>query len=186
MNLRDRVKHILKILGHAMGLSLHERLDHVDRQLGVVVEQNNALARTQTALLQGTIHLTENPPGAATAGSVVVESEASPDELSHPEIGLIEFLYTYLPARTAVDAAGCDSEFAGHLRAAGYDVRAAEDATVPGDIAIARIEVAAELGDLSHQVVVAGFGAGMPVTFTEFLDQMRRRDYFWHIALSRI
>jgi chromosome segregation ATPase len=50
------VKKALLILGHALGKSIHDRLDHVDHALDVVIEQNNSNARAQTGLLQSSIH----------------------------------------------------------------------------------------------------------------------------------
>ena len=57
MNIREAVKGYLRILGHALGKSIHERLDHTDHALDVVIEQNNRMARSQTALLQSSIHV---------------------------------------------------------------------------------------------------------------------------------
>jgi len=51
------VKRILEVLGHALTVSVHERLDHAERALDVVIDQNNRMARTQTALLQSSIHM---------------------------------------------------------------------------------------------------------------------------------
>ena len=59
MSPRNLVKHLLKMVGHALVSSVHERLDQTDRQLDVVIDQNNRLARTQTALMQASIHIIE-------------------------------------------------------------------------------------------------------------------------------
>jgi len=60
MSPRNLVKHLLKMVGHALVSTVHERLDQTDRQLDVVIDQNNRLARTQTALLQASIHIIES------------------------------------------------------------------------------------------------------------------------------
>ena len=55
--MKEFLKRILKVLGHALTVSVHERLDHTDHALDVVIDQNNRMARTQTALLQASIHM---------------------------------------------------------------------------------------------------------------------------------
>jgi len=54
--MKDSLKRILKVIGHAFTAAVHERLDHVDHALDLVIDQNNRMARTQTALLQSSIH----------------------------------------------------------------------------------------------------------------------------------
>jgi len=51
------VKRFLKVFGHALTAAAHERLDHVDHALDLVIDQNNRMARSQTALLQSSIHI---------------------------------------------------------------------------------------------------------------------------------
>ncbi len=55
--MKERIKRVLEVLGHALTVSVHKRLDHTDRALDLVIEQNNRMARTQTALLQSSIHM---------------------------------------------------------------------------------------------------------------------------------
>lgn len=55
--MKQLVKRVLKILGHALTVSVHERLDHTDHALDLVIDQNNRMARAQTALLQSSIHM---------------------------------------------------------------------------------------------------------------------------------
>ncbi len=54
--MKDAIKQALKILGHALTVALHERLDHTDHALDLIIDQNNRMARAQTALLQASIH----------------------------------------------------------------------------------------------------------------------------------
>ncbi len=55
--MKELIKRILKVLGHALTVSVHERLDRTDHTLDVVIDQNNRMARAQTALLQSSIHM---------------------------------------------------------------------------------------------------------------------------------
>ncbi len=55
--MKEFIKNALKIVGHALTVSVHERLDHVDHALDLIIDQNNRMARTQTALLQSSIHM---------------------------------------------------------------------------------------------------------------------------------
>jgi len=48
--------------GHAIVITVHERLDNVDRQLAHLVDQNLHLAQNQTALLQSSVYLVESLP----------------------------------------------------------------------------------------------------------------------------
>ena len=60
MDLRTPVKHVLRMCGHAIVSTVHERLNVVDRVLQDILDQNAHIAGTQTALLQSGIHLVEN------------------------------------------------------------------------------------------------------------------------------
>jgi FkbM family methyltransferase len=62
MDFRMRVKEVLRMCGHAMVSTVHDRLNLVDRRLQDVLEQNSEIAGAQTALLQSNIHLVETFP----------------------------------------------------------------------------------------------------------------------------
>jgi len=51
------VKSFLRIFGHALTKSVHERMDHVDHAIDLIIDQNNRMARSQTAVLQSSIHM---------------------------------------------------------------------------------------------------------------------------------
>ncbi len=51
------IKSFLRIFGHALTKSVHERLDHVDHAMDLIIDQNNRMARSQTAMLQSSIHM---------------------------------------------------------------------------------------------------------------------------------
>ena len=54
--MKELLKRLLKVFGHALTGAMLERLDHVDHALDLAIDQNNRMARTQTALLQSSIH----------------------------------------------------------------------------------------------------------------------------------
>jgi FkbM family methyltransferase len=67
--LRNRVKQILRMCGHAFVSTVHDRLNVMDQQINGIIEQNASLARTQTALLQSCIHVVETLQGVQTDSS---------------------------------------------------------------------------------------------------------------------
>jgi FkbM family methyltransferase len=54
------VKRLLKMCGHAFVITVHERLDGLDRQVENLNARNLSLAETQTAALQALIHIVES------------------------------------------------------------------------------------------------------------------------------
>lgn len=180
MSLRNQVKQLLKMCGHAFVGTIHERLNHTDRQLDIVIDQNNRLARAQTALLQSSIHIVETlRDGIDTAkrerrsleeqnsrleeqygrleeqNSRLVDRttqlqqeltgfrdytrtffeqelvrqvsvETSDYEFTNPEMGLMAFLYSFLPSRKAIDIGAHLGEVSERLLKTGYEVYAFE------------------------------------------------------------
>lgn len=122
MKIRNEIKRLLKMCGHALVSTVHDRLNHTDWQLDVVIEQNNRLAETQTALLEASIQLVE----AAGLRRYEVAIEDSSYELENPEAGLMAFLYTFLPHRRALDVGAHLGEVSDRLLEAGFDVYAFE------------------------------------------------------------
>lgn len=59
MDVRSQVKQTLRMCGHAVVSTVHERLNAIDQQIGAIQEQNTSLARSQTALLQSCMHVVE-------------------------------------------------------------------------------------------------------------------------------
>jgi hypothetical protein len=70
MNLRDRAKQALRMCGHALTSTVHDRLDVLERELRIA-----KLVETNTALLEASIHVVENLH--ALAGRTIVETEPS-------------------------------------------------------------------------------------------------------------
>ena len=84
MSLKESVKQILRMCGHAMVSTVHDRLNAVEDNL-------NELAVSHTALLQSSIHLVESTQRAALLHWVGAPGYA-------PETSLIEFLHPFLSA----------------------------------------------------------------------------------------
>jgi hypothetical protein len=59
MSIRERVKRILNMCGHALNISVHERLDRIEACLSELRAQNIELAENHTAILQSAIHMIE-------------------------------------------------------------------------------------------------------------------------------
>src|SRR5258705_7383357 len=62
MDVRRHFKQLLRMCGHAIVSTVHERLNSLDRQLTDILDQNTHIAQTQTALLQSGVYLVENLP----------------------------------------------------------------------------------------------------------------------------
>ncbi len=210
MDLTNRVKNLLRMCGHAMVSTIHDRLNVVDRVLQDIVDQSTHIANTQTALLQSELHLVEKmaQTGAelqqikgsvATQDALIAQNLASlksevhqlsvreqdpatPQSLvsleseihrlevrlqtqdpgiaqslaslesaaretkrfladqsvrqvsvetsdyfaTNPELGLLSFLYSYLPSRTVLDIGAHVGDVSEHLLKTGYEVYAFE------------------------------------------------------------
>jgi hypothetical protein len=98
MNIRDGVKHWLRMCGHAFSSTVHERLDDIEAQV-----RSAKLVETQTALLQASVHMIENLH--ALAGRAVIET--GPAHVS-PEAALAAFLYSHVPHRAAIEIASSE------------------------------------------------------------------------------
>ena len=92
MNIRDRVKRILNMCGHALTITIHDRLDRIEARLSELRAQNIELAENHNAILQSAIQMVEGLQGSQT--SIVGQREefklvkGSVDEL-HADIGKI-------------------------------------------------------------------------------------------------
>ena len=60
MGIRDKVKQLLRMCGHAFLGTVHDRLDGLERRGNDLSVQNASLAETQEALLQASIHVVES------------------------------------------------------------------------------------------------------------------------------
>jgi hypothetical protein len=192
MSLLSSVKHILKMCGHALNITVHEQLSaaEVERQANAtnVEFKIGKLMETDAGLLQASIHIIENLH--ALAGQTIVRTEVNASGSSTaPEIALLEYLYSYVPCRAAVlvDSASCD--IAPVLARAGYDVYCAEarGREIPeavGLIALGGNPLPAirELGDRKASVIAVDLAA--PVE--ELVPEMRARQYHWNLVVYRV
>jgi FkbM family methyltransferase len=174
MGLRLQVRELLRMCGHALVRTVHERLDVLERQNIELRHQVTSITETQGALLQASIHLVESlhrvqrsgfhlDRGISDAydtlledlrstvsrmtelqqsvqetvriarrdigalgslGSICIETQNY--EFLNPEVGLMAFLYSSLPAGNAVDVGAHVGEVSNHLLEAGYEVFAFE------------------------------------------------------------
>ena len=137
MNLRNRVKQLLRMCGHAFVGTVHDHLNDVDRQLSQIASQisdlravTDNLAKADGALLQGgirTINLIETLTWMLdneVPRQVCVE--AGEYGFTNPEVGLLSFLYSYLPGHAALDIGANHGNVSEPLLKAGYEVYAFE------------------------------------------------------------
>lgn len=153
MSLRDRAKQVLRMCGHALSSTVHDRLDVLERELQATKLELRAakLAETHAALLEASIHIVENLH--ALAGRTIVETE--PSAIS-AEAALMAFLYSHVAARAAVEVAvepvsainidGGDRERTEALLRAGYEVYALEAGQSAGEPVMARMNGGASNG----------------------------------------
>lgn len=90
MNLRQRVKQLLGMCGHALTASVHQRLDTLERNAEAIEVHLNSLEEGQASLLHAAIHSVETLHSIATPK--LVDAGQSPEAL------LIAFLYSYIPS----------------------------------------------------------------------------------------
>jgi hypothetical protein len=192
MSLLGSVKHILKMCGHALNITVHEQLSaaEVERQANAtnVEFKIGKLMETDAGLLQASIHIIENLH--ALAGQTIVRTDVNSSGSSTlPEIALLEYLYSYVPCRAAVLVDGANCEIAPALARAGYDVycaeaRGREIPEVVGLIALGGDPLPAirELGDRKASVITADLAA--PVK--ELVPEMRARQYHWNLVVYRV
>jgi hypothetical protein len=153
MSFRDRAKQVLRMCGHALTSTVHDRLDVLEREL-----RSAKLAETNTALLEASIHVVENLH--ALAGRTIVETEWS--DIS-AEAALLAFLYSHVAGRvaihTSVNDAGGDGERTDELLDAGFQVYALEAGRTTGNLAIAR-----KNGGMAHVARASGVSGSSGVT----------------------
>ena len=125
MSIRNGVKQLLKMCGHALVSTVHERLNRTDWQLDLVIDQNNRLAHTQTALLESSIQFAETLQQWQQRQQEVAVEESGYG-FQNPETGLMAFLYSFLPSRVALDIGAHTGEVSERLLDAGYEVYAFE------------------------------------------------------------
>ncbi len=138
MDIRGIVKQFLRVIGHALTSALHERMGYLEQQLREVSAQNVNIAQNQAAMLDASIHAVEMLQQldqqarnqAAALDSIRRQANWIPEPagslVTSPEAGLMEFLYSYLPERKAIDIGAHIGDISEHLLNAGYEVYAFE------------------------------------------------------------
>jgi hypothetical protein len=123
MSLRDRAKQVLRMFGHALTVTVHDRLHVLEGELHATQRELRAakLVETHTSLLEASIHIVENLH--ALGGRTLVATEPSPISA---EAALMAFLYSHVPARVAITIYEGDREISEALLGAGYEVYALE------------------------------------------------------------
>ena len=105
-----------------------ERLDALEKQVHDLSVQNASLAESQTSLLQASIclvkELQEELQKELQAGRAFCETNDY--EFRNPEVGLIAFLFSFLPTPKAIDAGAHIGEVSERLLGTGYEVYAFE------------------------------------------------------------
>lgn len=112
MDLKTRLKNILRMCGHAMVSTIHERLDRIEARSSEV----------EASLLQASIHTIET----LREMNHAVVAESSDGRVYTAELALMEFLYSHLPGRTAVDIAANEGDVSKALLDTGFEVYAFE------------------------------------------------------------
>jgi hypothetical protein len=130
MDIRNHVKQLLRMCGHAFVRTVHERLDEIERQGNDMSVQTASLAETQSALLQASIHVVESLHRVqAVLNEELVRQvyvETNDFESTDPEAGLMSFLYSCLPERKAIVVGAHVGDISECLLRSGYEVYAFE------------------------------------------------------------
>jgi len=142
MNLRRSVKQFLRMCGHAMTSTVHERLDSLERSAEAIEIHLNSLEEGQASLLQAAIHSIETLH--CMANRRVVETTGD------PEAALIGFLYSYLPSQKAAELSAKPGNW---LTASGYEIRAVEEE----DVGLACAEWDEHLDELVGRMRALGY-----------------------------
>ena len=179
MSLKESVKHLLRMCGHAMVSTVHDRLN-------VLEDEVKELASSQTALLQSSIHIVETLPELQQAYCLEsVDSSA--------ETGLMSFLISFLPTRRVVDVGPQKEDGIERLLRTGFEIYAidppAKSAALRARIAPhpafhtieAELNGARTLGDLHREKMVPEDVSLVKVSAQghelEILYGMRGRNY---------
>ncbi len=172
------IKHILRMCGHALNSTVHERLDRVEERL-----ENSTLPETQKALLEASIRHSEML--AEMRRQHVLQME--PDAAWTPSTGLMEFLYSYLPSRR-VGVVPCATWNQASLERIGYQVLGSGDSGLDAMLTIGNPETLSECSAQTPRTQaprVIAIAPG-PVSSREMVRQLRAAGYPWHIVIYPI
>ena len=166
MSFLSGLKHVFRMCGHALSVTVHERLD--------VIEQRRA--ETDNALLQASVRLAERVRQGARY-TVIETQEAG---LLDPGLALAVWLYSHLPSRKTVAAGEHSEALLARLAQAGYETCsvAAGDAW-PEEVSLALLDSTGDLNGLRSTVVVTD----LPNDLGRVVTALRGQAYFWHLVL---
>lgn len=166
MSLLSELKQVFRMCGHALSITVHERLD--------VMEQR--LAETDNALLQASVRMAERVQQGARY-QIIETHEA---QLLDPGLALAAWLYSYLPSRKAVVAGASAEALLAALAQAGYETCSVAPGTPwPEDASLALLDSTCDLGGVQSAVVVTE----LPDDLGRVAAVLRRQGYFWHLVL---
>jgi len=181
-NLRARVKHLLKMCGHAIVSTTHDRLDEIEKRLAELYSQNACLAETQEALLKAAIHLVETtsrnegvlPAVRASCLSGCTQEFLTEDEnLLNPEVELAKFLCATSLAPLLLQAEGSQADTAKVLVEAGCETAALET--------LEKSETRRPAAALFFSKEEAPSDFSLP----SFVERMRQQGYCFHLTIFR-
>jgi hypothetical protein len=166
MSFLSGLKHVFRMCGHALNITVHERLDAMEQRT----------AETDNALLQASVRLAERVREGARY-TVIENHEA---ELLDPGLALAVWLYSYLPSRKAVVASARPEALLAPLAQAGYETcSVAPGAAWPGEASLALLDATGDLRDMRSGVVVMDLSNDLGRVATV----LRGQGYFWHLVL---
>lgn len=121
MPLSVSIHRLLRRFGRAFNANLEDRLSALEVQIGAIrAEMKNrdshGLDPLQPEMRDFLTHQTVRQVSVETSDYVT----------ANPELGLMEFLYSHLPGRKALDIGAHSGEVSGYLLQAGYEVTAFE------------------------------------------------------------
>jgi chromosome segregation ATPase len=106
MGLKENVKQLLRMCGHAMVRTVHERLDNVERQLDRIVDQNQRTLDQNERILAQNIHIAQNQTALLQSAVHVIESlPQMRSDVQQLEIRLASLIRDHCAARPDLDAA---------------------------------------------------------------------------------
>ena len=166
MSLLSRLKHVFRMCGHAVSITVHERLD--------VMEQRRA--ETDNALLQASVRLAER----VREGARYTVIETIEAELLDPALALAAWLYSYLPSRKAVAVGARAETLLAPLTQAGYETCSlAPGGAWPEDASLVFLDSTADFRDVRSAVIVMD----LPNDLGRVATALRGQGYFWHLVL---
>jgi hypothetical protein len=170
MALLAGIKKILKMCGHALTITVHDRLESL--------EQRQAL--TDNVLLRASLRLAEQ---VRRCGPYEVAPSEDPRNFD-PALALARYLYSVFPSHGTAEIGCGEANWTNELSAMGYSVKSASPAEGGERLAVVRVCGSIEAGNLDASrpsVVVADLEA----VAADRAAAMRTLGYRWHLVVER-